>query len=516
VQEQCAPWDTYRPYTEERYGRKNNRIRVVPSSQSIIRAVPSVVTGSVTSHRPIAPSSQMTQTPSSLRSSSGNIPRSAAINCSASSAVPTAPCANEVNSFSILDEEISMPSVLALQPLRNAAGPAIPVVRASQPVRASSENPMLFDAALQNNVQRLTFDDFPTLQPGRNLQQGSTLSSASVNAGAERVSLAAEEAETVAHQFDVDDEFTQDVERSIAQHVRRANGTNSQPLGIAIIGSYPSPAGALPDDPFGSPTRPLQAYPVLSGEAIQPVDEVATRTFHSTMNQMAPKPSQKSKAGGSKTYPFGDRLERPSPSSIRQEAPKVPAIDPIPRFREDMNASFTELLKGLRGFQGALNIQADFGRILLKVAAKNITGTDSEQSMPPHAALQVLGPPYPAPTVFTKVVTVLPAEISYLVETKDYDGGLLWKQEPTTFEIMYEFLCVDTRTQPCRPFTIEIDGERLTCQAKTRVDFGAINVHGVKRHWDFCISATGVHTEVDLDPAYRDLAKAVRDSLHIP
>lgn len=293
------------------------------------------------------------------------------------------------------------------------------------------------------------------------------------------------------------------------------------PIHDAPEQSTSGPMVMLRGDPFGSPIRVLQDYPVLQLEAMQPVDEVATRTFHSTMNQKASKPNQKSKTNSTKCYSFAGRLELPSSTPTRQPVPKAPAhiIDPTPQFIADINLSFDELLQGLRGFQGELNIQVEFGRILLKgIHRKFITRGDSERSIEPESVLEFLGNPNGPPTaVFTKVLTVLPADISYLVEMRDRQGYFMWVHDhPSSWKVVYEVLCLDTRTPRHRPFTIEIDGENFSCQAKTRRDFGAINVHGVNRHWDFRVSAAGVRTDGDTDPAYKDFAKIVKDSLHIP
>lgn len=411
-----------------------------------------------------------------------------------------------------------MDDIPALQPLRNGAGASISVASpASRPIQFVLGNSTVFGAQERNAVQNSI--SVPASQPIRRVQDNSIVVGTSVNTGTEKVSPEAQEAEAVAYQHDINEESARYTKRGIAQDVQRAElGFNAQSLGIVTAASSPPSAGALGDDPFGSPTRPLLRFPVLPREAMQAVDEVATRTFHSTMKHRAPKPTHKSKTSGSKTFSHAGRLEQPSPPSSKQPVPNhlTNVNDQTCQFIADLKANFVELLRGLRGFQGELNIQADFGRILLKVAQKHITGADSEQSMAPHMALEILEAPYAAPTVFTKILTVLPADMSALIEMKDCSGAYLWKQVRTSWDVLYEFLCVDTRTRKHRPFTIEIDGERLSCQAKTRLHLGAINVHGVKRHWDFRVSATGVHTESDIDPIYGEFAKIVRDSLHIP
>lgn len=292
-----------------------------------------------------------------------------------------------------------------------------------------------------------------------------------------------------------------------------------QPIRNVSAPSSPLMVDLLSDYLFDSPPRVFAGYPVPQRETMQSVDGVVTNTFRSTMNQKAPKPNRRPK--GTKSH-FSAKLELPSPPRVRQPVPSihVPVIDPIPEFIGNIDMSFGELLQGLRSFQGELNIQAEFGRILLKgVPRKYITRGESEASIEPGSALGLLensNGVLPMP-VFTKVLTTLPPDISYLVEMKDRHGNIIWEQQQSGWDVFYEILCVDCRTTRHRPFTIEIDGEKLdTVAVKIRREFGAINVHGVKRQWDFRIAATGVEDSENADPAYTELAKAVKSSLYIP
>ena len=290
-------------------------------------------------------------------------------------------------------------------------------------------------------------------------------------------------------------------------------------LGVPVL--QPIQRAGFSSSPTNSFVESLGGSPAQQLENMRSVKKVLTDTFHTTMNQEASMPVQKAKTKGSRTYSFAGRLEPPPPPPIPmqpQNAAPTP-VDPIPAFIETVAVSFDELLQGLRAFQGGLTVEAEFGRILLKnVLRRQISREDSESSLEPDDALRYLENPTAPPTVvFTKVLTILPADISYLVEMKDQQGNFIWKQEQQPWEVFYEILCVDCRAgcKP-RPFTIEIDEETFTSTAKIRRDFGAINVHGVKRRWDFRISATGVEADENTDPTYKAFAKAVKDSLHIP
>lgn len=264
-----------------------------------------------------------------------------------------------------------------------------------------------------------------------------------------------------------------------------------------------------------SPEDLLPSHP----EVLQPVDEVQTRVFHTTMNQKASNQNTSQKA--SKSHTYATRLEAPSPARARRSPASIPAmvIDPTPAFVASIYNGFQELLQGLRGFQGEVVVRAEFGRILMKrIPRKLIAPVDSEASIHPDTCIRVLENPNGGGplAVFTKVLSSLPADISYLVKLKDRYNQDMWKQNQPSWDVSYEVLIMDTRSVKHHPFTIEIDGENFKAQVKVRREFGEINIHGLKRHWDFRISASGADAEGNIDPAYIKFAEAVKDSLHIP
>jgi hypothetical protein len=288
--------------------------------------------------------------------------------------------------------------------------------------------------------------------------------------------------------------------------------------------SLPSPNDLLGEDPFSANPHFFQSYYVPEAEALQRVNEVATRRFYSTMNQKAPKtnlPRNTSNQKASRSHLYATRLEAPSLPCARGPSPSTAAqvIDPTPEFIADINKSFYELLQGLRGFQGETAVQAEFGRILMKrIPRKAIALGNSEASFGHTAALELLenANGLPPIAIFSKILTAIPADISYLLEMKDCQEQSLWNHNQCDCSIFYEILCVDGRSGRLQPFTIEIDGETLEARAKTRRDFGGINVHGIKRHWDFRISATGIEATENVDPAHTEFAEEVKKTLHIP
>ena len=285
----------------------------------------------------------------------------------------------------------------------------------------------------------------------------------------------------------------------------------------------PPPKDLLSDDQCCTSPHPFQSYPVPKAEALQPVDEVGTRRFHSTMNKKAPKPNSSKKGPNQKasgSYSLGG-LELPSPSCTPRPSPTIAtsAVDPTAEFVAAVNNSFHELVQRLRGFQGEVTVEAEFGRILMKrIPRKGIALGDSEASLDSATALGLLENAIGVQpiAVFTKILTVLPADISYLVEMRDRQGQAIWDKNQCGWSVSYEMLCVDSRSGRLQPFTIEIDGEKLEARAKTRRGLGEINVHGIKRHWDFRISATGIETTENVDAAHTEFAEVVKKTLHIP
>jgi hypothetical protein len=208
-----------------------------------------------------------------------------------------------------------------------------------------------------------------------------------------------------------------------------------------------------------------------------------------------------------------------NPSKSRPERLQA-VIDPLPAFMGILDVNFDELVRGVREFQGEVIVQAEFGRLLAKrIHSRFITRQGNESSHVPKELLGILEPPTgAAPSVFfTKVLTTLPADITYLVEIKDRRGDRMWKHQQSSSDVLYEILCLDRRQARHHPFTVEVDGDKLNlgARAKTRRKMGSINVHGIKRHWDFRIAATGVATLEDTDPAYAGLANAVSRTLNI-
>ena len=314
----------------------------------------------------------------------------------------------------------------------------------------------------------------------------------------------------------------------------------------------------------------------MKDETLQDNPEPSTRTFRRTMGQKAPKanmnrdkkyshklgsveifetptvsppksgqsqnfrqrraPPAGAKSGhGLKPGQFAGRLPMPDaappprarPSQPSRQFPASSALpnpldDPIPEFTSVMNAALERMADIMRGFRGEVVIQAEFGRLIMShIPANLIPSPDSLQSSPEAEVRSLLLPNLQDPTnstrvFFSPVLTTLPNDVNYLVDMKNPAGEAMWEQNTHNWSVIYEIVCHDTRNPGSNEFSVEINGETFNAQIKTRRHFGAINVHGTRRHWDFRIAAFGFGNKERNDKLYGDFARAIQKSLYIP
>jgi hypothetical protein len=244
----------------------------------------------------------------------------------------------------------------------------------------------------------------------------------------------------------------------------------------------------------------------------QEVDEIATRTFHNTMAQFAPKRGSQSPK---KRNPFEGRLEIPDFSAPRKApANEIEVVDPSPEFIVDFNEAFAGMANNLRGYRGQLTVQVEFGRVILrKFKKQKLTNKDVNNLFDVSEIQRLLyNPTNDGPVcVFTPVLTTCPGEIPPILATKDISGELLWAQKSPKWNVSYEFTFRD-KTLDTR-FTVEIDAETFDTEVKTCREVANIFVHGTKRYNDYRIVATGYE---HLDNKYGHVATALESSLWIP
>lgn len=209
---------------------------------------------------------------------------------------------------------------------------------------------------------------------------------------------------------------------------------------------------------------------------------------------------------------------------IQNQQPKVGvqqlAHGPTPEFLRELKTSFVKLMTGLQGFPGEVIVQTEFGRIILrKVNSQFVTSDDNAESFSQKEVLSQLLPgsqTVGSHAFFTNILTTLPMDIGYLVGIKGRTDRAMWEQTAAESSIVYEISCHNEAIAGYNPFTIEINGKTFDTRIKTRYDFGAVNVHGILRHWDFRMVAFGFGDDEQNEKLYGDFMRAIKYSLYIP
>jgi hypothetical protein len=261
----------------------------------------------------------------------------------------------------------------------------------------------------------------------------------------------------------------------------------------------------------------------LSQETQTETSKRPTKKKHTTTNQKTSNPTQQDQ----KEEPRSRALELSiSPSASRASQPKGdtrPFVqDPASGFATEADTSFRSLMKGLQGFPGEIIVQAEFGRIILrKIDPSFVTSDNNLESFPQKEILAQLLPNSgkagnPGRAFFSSILTTLSTDATYLVGMKNRTGTPIWEQNAAETSVIYEISCHDEGLSGWNPFSIEIDGSTFNTRIKTRYDFGAINVHGTLRHWDFRIVAFGFGDDAQNEKLYGDFARAIQQSLYIP
>ncbi|KAE9373238.1 hypothetical protein N431DRAFT_465535 [Stipitochalara longipes BDJ] len=246
-------------------------------------------------------------------------------------------------------------------------------------------------------------------------------------------------------------------------------------------------------------------------ESRQPLSEVETRMFHNTMNQRAPKPKPKS-------TPYTGRLPGLDPVKSTPGTTKdISVVDPLPEFCQELEGSFQDMMKPAQGFRGQVQVQAEFGRVLLNsIHPKHVTSKGSSDNAKTSESLQKLLDSADF-TSFTNVLTTTPGEMPYLLNLTGDDGKDLWEKKSPVWNVEYEFFFIDNFADKQNSrFRVVIDAETFGIQIKRHCPLGSIYVHGTCRHWDFRVTVTGIERDRALEEEFGELATAVESSLHVP
>jgi hypothetical protein len=242
-----------------------------------------------------------------------------------------------------------------------------------------------------------------------------------------------------------------------------------------------------------TPSEPSNALPT---PRIRETEEGRSKTFHHTMRQRASRPP---------VFPRS-------------------TVDPQPSFLRNVEAQLSRLMTPVRGYCGQVTVQLDLGRVLLGNLPKKLvsTGTHDTKYEEENITNYFLPPadlrPGDGPELhFTKIVSLLEADTTFLRNLRSKESGRLWLKDVAEWKVVYEFECQHLESRVV--FAIEVDAETFETTIKVRKDFGDIYVHGTMRNWDCRISAVGYSSENEIPDEwqiYTELADVIKKSLFIP
>ncbi|CAD6505513.1 BgTH12-01003 [Blumeria graminis f. sp. triticale] len=188
-------------------------------------------------------------------------------------------------------------------------------------------------------------------------------------------------------------------------------------------------------------------------------------------------------------------------------------------FQEELCSTFRSMMGRLRAYRGNLTVMINFGRIMISklhdnfIAKRNI----NEKIFHVDEARKVLRDlEFNSNSRFTNILTSSTSDIKNIISMKHDDGQEYWDTKKIDSSLVYQLHFLDSSDSLNENFFVEIDAETFTIQVKSISDLGTIYVHGVKRFWDFCISALGDKKDSSLEILHRELVEMISDSLFIP
>jgi hypothetical protein len=263
--------------------------------------------------------------------------------------------------------------------------------------------------------------------------------------------------------------------------------------------------------PLDSGTSITSPNQDVLNEKIKDTRESASRQFHNTMRQGAPKRSP---------------IKLQQMSAAKPEVSRNPLEhnrDPTQDFKDGIKTLFAEIMPKLRCWNGSIKLEAQFGRFYLRKPPINLTLPEIEgHGKEVEYIYRWLnnsqeGSRSKETVKFTNILSTYADDIDYLVAMKDKSGQNMWYHNPTGnnpphWFVSYEMFFLDERDMT--RFQLSVDAETFVARIweDNPTVFGVINVHCVKRQWDFKISATGTKS---LDAKYDEFAKNLIASLYI-
>ncbi|KAF2967186.1 hypothetical protein GQX73_g6365 [Xylaria multiplex] len=221
------------------------------------------------------------------------------------------------------------------------------------------------------------------------------------------------------------------------------------------------------------------------------MDERDSRSFHVTMNQKA------------------------APHTVRNIFPEFD-----PDMMTSINDSLGKLIAPLRMWSGIIDLRIDLGRFyFLNVKKSRIQkpgGDDDEKYYKLDRIRSELNKWHTAHEhlLFTRVLTNLGADASYLACMNDRDGNQMWQRPASGRSSTYEFICRSKMPEGGElNFIVEIDAIKFSHAVKQfRPEQNSFAVHCTQRVWDFRLVLSAAQ---NLGDTYAQFAEDLVSSLQV-
>ncbi|EAU35220.1 predicted protein [Aspergillus terreus NIH2624] len=273
----------------------------------------------------------------------------------------------------------------------------------------------------------------------------------------------------------------------------------------------------------------------------QEVDEIATRTFHTTMSQQAGKTKAKKAIaakrqktleeawGASKNIskkPTGDTPKSSLPAEQSESATSKKA-KPNGQAAQDTqaeasHADIKELFETIRPvleiaecFPGTLSLEVQIGLLLIPVLPK----TCPQDVILMDAWTKIFRPRggVSAPTTkFINRVTATGSDVDHIVDLKtsrDQEKRRLFEQNYSEYNVTYEFHC---STKACKPLVIVVEEDGKHSIKKDSPTLGAVHLHFPGQVWDARVALSGsIESTADVPPEVEESAQYLVDHIWV-
>ncbi|KAL5357634.1 hypothetical protein BJX96DRAFT_172706 [Aspergillus floccosus] len=269
----------------------------------------------------------------------------------------------------------------------------------------------------------------------------------------------------------------------------------------------------------------------------QGLDEIASRTFHTTMGQHAGKTKTK-KANAAKRQatledawglpkkPTGD-IPKPLFPAEQSESSTSKKAKPTGQAVQDTQAEANHadikelfetigpILENAECFPGPLSLEVQIGLLLIPVLPK----TCPQDVILMDAWTKIFRPRggVSAPTTkFINRVTAAGSDVDHVVDLKTSRGQgkrRLFEQEYSEYNVTYEFHCL---TKAYKPLVIVVEEDGKHSIRKHSPTLGALHLHFPGQVWDARVALSGsIESAVDVPPEIEEAAQYLVDHVWV-